>query len=153
LKELQLKDVHIKSLENLFDKQNKPEAGKIFTKINAIPLNLNDDDDNYIINNEDGLNTTFNKNKNNNNIYSDNALNQGGDNFGRDEVNEMKLNKLINNFEIKNKINNFNKDNLNQIQNQNKNFVELKDLIKQSGDDLNDSNVEGQNYILDENNQ
>jgi hypothetical protein len=153
LKELQLKDVHIKSLENLFDKQNKPEAGKIFTKINAIPLNLNDDDDNYIINNEDGLNTTFNKNKNNNNIYSDNAFNQGGDNFGRDEVNEMKLNKLINNFEIKNKINNFNKDNLNLNQNQNKNFMELKDLIKQSGDDLNDSNVEGQYYILDENNQ
>ena len=153
LKELQLKDVHIKSLENLFDKQNKPEAGKIFTKINAIPLNLSDDDNNYIINNEDGLNTTFNKNKNNNNIYSDNAFNQGGDNFGRDEVNEMKLNKLINNFEIKNKINNFNKDNLNLNQNQNKNFMELKDLIKQSGDDLNDSNVEGQNYILDENNQ
>ena len=154
LKELQLKDVHIKSLENLYDKQNKPEVGKIFTKINAIPVNLGDDDDiinlnNFNINNnEDGLNTTFNKNNNNNNVYYGNEQNKGMDSFGRDEVNEMKLNKLLNNFEIKNRINNYNKENLNQ----NQNSVELNDLIKISGDDLNNSNVEDQNYILDDNN-
>ena len=36
LKELQLKDVHIKSLERLIDQRNKPVPGKIFTKTNFI---------------------------------------------------------------------------------------------------------------------
>ena len=111
LKELQLKDIHIKSLENLFDKQNQVDPGRIFTKINAFPIDIND-------NNKDGLNTTFNNNDNN------------GNEFKRDEVTEMKLNKLINNYEIKNKINNFNNNNQNEYNN---NPVELKDLVKLSG--------------------
>ena len=111
LKELQLKDIHIKSLENLFDKQNQVDPGRIFTKINAFPIDIND-------NNKDGLNTTFNNNDNN------------GNEFKRDEVTEMKLNKLINNYEIKNKINNFNNNNQNEYNN---NPIELKDLIKLSG--------------------
>ena len=149
LKELQLKDIHIKSLENLFDKQNKPEAGKIFTKINAIPLNV--EEDNNENDNDDGLNTTFNMNKINNNMYPDNEQNKNEASFARDDVNEMKLNKLINNFEIKNKINNFNNDNINQNQNEyGQNFVDLKDLVKQSGDDVINDNIEDQHYILDE---
>ena len=60
LKELQLKDVHIKSLERLIDQSNKPAPGKIFTKTNFIPVNLGDDNNN---NSENGFNTTFNNNK------------------------------------------------------------------------------------------
>ena len=142
LKELQLKDIHIKSLENLFDKENKPEAGQIFTKINAIPLNINDNSDNK---DEDGLNTTFNMNKN---IF-ENELGQNinEQSFSRDEITEMKLNKLINNYEIRNKINNFNNEKYNN-DGLGKNFVELKDLIGQSGGDLENENIEKQNYII-----
>ena len=154
LKELQLKDIHIKSLENLFDKQNKPEAGKIFTRINAIPVNINDQESYNENNNiEDGLNTTFNMNKNNNilaNLEKD-KNEQSFQSFSRDDVTEMKLNKLINNFEMRNKMNNvnniINKDN----NEQNYNNVDLKDLIQQSGEDLTSENIENQNYILDEN--
>ncbi len=149
LKQLQLKDVHIKSLENLFDKQNKPEVGKIFTKIKAIPINTNDDNND---NNLDGLNTTFNMNKNNNILnLEQNNIEQS---FARDEVTEMKLNKLINNFEVKNKINNFANDANNYNNENGNNFVELKDLIQQSGDNLRNENEnkENENYILDENN-
>ena len=146
LKELQLKDIHIKSLENLFDKENKPEAGQIFTKINAIPLNINVNSDNK---DEDGLNTTFNMNKN---IF-ENELGQNinEQSFSRDEITEMKLNKLINNYEIRNKINNFNNEKYNN-DGLGKNFVELKDLIGQSGGDLENENIEKQNYIINEKN-
>ena len=90
-------------------------------------------------------------NKINNNIYPGNEQNKDEASFGRDDVNEMKLNKLINNFEIKNKINNFNNDNINQNQNEyGQNFLDLKDLIKQSGDDVINDNIEDQHYILDE---
>ena len=71
-------------------------------------------------------------NKNNNLEENNNELS-----FSRDIVTEMKLNKLINNFEIKNKINNnLNNQNNNYIQNQNEignNYNELKDLVQQSG--------------------
>jgi len=141
LKELQLKDVHIKSLERLIDQRNKPVPGKIFTKTNFIPVNIGDDDNS---NSQNGFNTTFNNNKINN-------QEQSFASFGRDDVNEMKLNKLIKGFEIQNKINNYN-NNINNNQNQNDNEfkLELKDLIKQSddGDDLLNQNVDEQNYII-----
>ena len=38
MKELTIKDIHIKSLEKLIQSQNKPIPGKIFTQIEAIPL-------------------------------------------------------------------------------------------------------------------
>ena len=145
LKELQLKDVHIKSLERLIDQRNKPVPGKIFTKTNFIPVNIGDGDNN---NSENGFNTTFNNNKINN-------QEQSFASFGRDEVNEMKLNKLIKGFEIQNKINN----NINNNQNQNDNEfkLELKDLIKQNddGNDLLNQNLDEQNYIInnDDNNK
>ena len=140
--------MHIKSLERLIDQRNKPVPGKIFTKTNFIPVNLGDDDNN---NSQNGFNTTFNNNKFNN-------QEQSFASFGRDDVNEMKLNKLIKGFEIQNKINNYN-NNINNNQNQNdKEFkLELKDLIKQSddSDDLLNQNVDEQNYIInnDDNNK
>ena len=134
LKELQLKDIHIKSLENLFDKQNRPDPGKIFSKINAIPLEVNSEKNNN--NYEDQLNTTFNKDKNYNNF--DQGRNE--QDFQRDDITEMKLNKLINNFEIRNKINNFN-NNQNPIE-YNNNFID---------NDFKNENIDEQNYILDEN--
>ena len=135
LKELQLKDIHIKSLENLFDKQNNPEAGKIFTKINAIPLNV--EEDNNENDNDNELNTTFNMNKINNNMYPNNEQNKNEASFSKDDVNEMKLNKLINNFEIKNKINNINNNNIYKNQNEyGQNSVELKDLIIENSDNV-----------------
>ena len=146
LKELQLKDIHIKSLEKLFENQNKPDIGKIFTKINAIPVNFSDENNN----NEDALNTTFNMNKNNDLENNKNELS-----FSREYVTEMKLNKLINNFEIRNKINNLNNQNINNIKYEediSKNYIDIKDLIKY-GDDKNliNENLENDNYILDEN--
>ena len=134
LKELQLKDIHIKSLENLFDKQNRPDPGKIFSKINAIPLEVNSEKNNN--NYEDQLNTTFNKDKNYNKF--DQGRNE--QDFQRDDITEMKLNKLINNFEIRNKINNFN-NNQNPIE-YNNNFID---------NDFKNENIDEQNYILDEN--
>ena len=134
LKELQLKDIHIKSLENLFDKQNRPDPGKIFSKINAIPLEVNSEKNNN--NYEDQLNTTFNKDKNYNNF--DQRRNE--QDFQRDDITEMKLNKLINNFEIRNKIYNFN-NNQNPIE-YNNNFID---------NDFKNENIDEQNYILDEN--
>ena len=140
-----MKDVHIKSLERLIDQRNKPVPGKIFTKTNFIPVNIGDGDNN---NSENGFNTTFNNNKINN-------QEQSFASFGRDEVNEMKLNKLIKGFEIQNKINN----NINNNQNQNDNEfkLELKDLIKQNddGNDLLNQNLDEQNYIInnDDNNK
>ena len=148
LKQLQLKDVHIKSLENLFNKQNKPDVGKIFTKINAIPVDINDDKNNDN-NNLDGLNTTFNMNKDNNILN----LEQNNDeqSFAKDEITEMKLNRLINNYEIKNKINNFYNDKSNFINQNGNNYVELKDLVQQSGGD--GDLLENQNYIINEDNK
>ena len=147
LKELQLKDIHIKSLERLIDQRNKPVPGKIFTKTNFIPVNIGDDDNN---NSQNGFNATFNNNKINN-------QEQSFASFGRDEVNEMKLNKLIKGFEIQNKINNFNNISNNQNQNDNEFKLELKDLIKQSddGNDLLNQNIDEQNYIInnDDNNK
>ena len=143
LKELQLKDIHIKSLEKLFENQNKPDIGKIFTKINAIPVNFSDENNN----NEDALNTTFNMNKNN-----DLENNKSELSFSRDDVTEMKLNKLINNFEIRNKINNLNNQNINNIKYEEdigKNYIDIKDLIKYSDDKNLNENLENNNYILD----
>ena len=139
LKELQIKDVHIKSLEKLLEQQNKPVPGKIFTKINAIPVDLSGEENN----NDDLLNTTFNMNKNNN-------INEQS--FAKDDINEIKLNKLIKGFEIKNKVNNFFKENQNQNQNiYPKNYDELKNLIRQTGGDLINENNNEQNYIINDN--
>ena len=154
LKELQLKDIHIKSLENLFSKENKPDIGHIFTKINAIPVNINNNnnDENK---EEDGLNTTFNMNKNNDIIENDVGKNINEQSFSRDEITEMKLNKLINNYEIRNKINNFNHDKVNYNKNFNDeirtNYVELKDLIEQNRGELENKTNINQNYIINEN--
>ena len=49
----------------------------------------------------------------------------------------MKLNKLINNFEIRNKINNLNNQDINNVKNEEdfgKNYADIKDLIKYSDD-------------------
>ena len=138
---MQLKDIHIKSLEKLFDNQNKPDIGKIFTKINAIPVNFSDENNN----NEDAFNTTFNINKNNNLENNKNELS-----FSRDDVTEMKLNKLINNYEIRNKINNLNINNIKNEEDIDNNYVDIKDLIKYSDDKyLINENIENDNYILD----
>lgn len=80
LKELEIKDIHIKSLEKLVDNQNKPAPGKIFSQIKAIPMELN------------------------------NENNSKEESFVQDDITEIKLNKLINVCEIKNKIKNFNLD-------------------------------------------
>ena len=80
LKELSIKDIHIKSLEKIIENQNKPIPGKIFTKIEAIPAN-------FEINNKT-MNDIFTSNK----------------------YKEIKLNKLINGFEINNKVDEYNKN-------------------------------------------
>ena len=94
LKELSIKDIHIKSLEKIIENQNKPIPGKIFTKIEAIPAN-------FEINNKT-MNDIFTSNK----------------------YKEIKLNKLINGFEINNKVDEYNKNEEN---------VDLNDLVKLSG--------------------
>ena len=81
LKELSIKDIHIKSLEKLLENQNKPIPGKIFTKIEAIPANF--EENNY---------KTIN------------------DNFISNKYEEIKLNKLIKGYEINNKVNEFYKN-------------------------------------------
>jgi len=108
LKELSIKDIHIKSLEKLIETQNKPIPGKIFSQIEAIPANLEQ-------NNNNEINTTLNRGKN--------------EDFYRNEYDELKLNKLINSFEVNNKVNNF-LENENRAQ---KNYVDINDLIKLSG--------------------
>ena len=94
LKELSIKDIHIKSLEKIIENQNKPIPGKIFTKIEAIPAN-------FEINNKT-MNDIFTSNK----------------------YKEIKLNKLINGFEINNKVDEYNKNEEN---------VDVNDLVKLSG--------------------
>ena len=94
LKELSIKDIHIKSLEKIIENQNKPIPGKIFTKIEAIPAN-------FEINNKT-MNDIFTSNK----------------------YKEIKLNKLINGFEINNKVDEYNKNEEN---------VNVNDLVKLSG--------------------
>ena len=94
LKELSIKDIHIKSLEKIIENQNKPIPGKIFTKIEAIPANSE-------INNKT-MNDIFTSNK----------------------YKEIKLNKLINGFEINNKVDEYNKNEEN---------VDVNDLVKLSG--------------------
>jgi len=101
LKELSIKDIHIKSLEQLIEAQNKPIPGKIYTKIEAIPANIEND-----INNKNS-NEEFMKNK----------------------YDELKLNKLINGFEINNKVNQF----LGNENNIKENNVNINDLVKFSG--------------------
>ena len=108
LKELSIKDIHIKSLEKLIETQNKPIPGKIFTQIEAIPVN-------YEQNNINEFNTILNKEEN--------------EGFCRNKYDELKLNKLINGFEINNKVNNF-------LENEKigqKNYVDINDLVKLSG--------------------
>ena len=94
LKELSIKDIHIKSLEKIIENQNKPIPGKIFTKIEAIPAN-------FEINNKT-MNDIFTSNK----------------------YKEIKLNKLINGFEINNKVDEYNKNEEN---------VDVNYLVKLSG--------------------
>ena len=94
LKELSIKDIHIKSLEKIIENQNKPIPGKIFTKIEALPAN-------FEINNKT-MNDIFTSNK----------------------YKEIKLNKLINGFEINNKVDEYNKNEEN---------VDVNDLVKLSG--------------------
>ena len=94
LKELSIKDIHIKSLEKIIENHNKPIPGKIFTKIEAIPAN-------FEINNKT-MNDVFTSNK----------------------YKEIKLNKLINGFEINNKVDEYNKNEEN---------VDVNDLVKLSG--------------------
>ena len=94
LKELSIKDIHIKSLEKIIENQNKPIPGKIFTKIEAIPAN-------FEINNKT-MNDIFTSNK----------------------YKEIKLNKLINGFEINNKVDEYNKNEEN---------VDVNNLVKLSG--------------------
>ena len=108
LKELSIKDIHIKSLEKLIQSQNKPIPGQIFTQIESIPVNLEE-------NNIQEINTTFN-----NDINKD---------FSKNKYEELKLNKLIKGLEIKNKVNNILE---NGIDNQ-KNCLDVNDLIKFSG--------------------
>ena len=105
LKELSIKDIHIKSLEKIIENQNKPTPGKIFTKIEAIPAN-----------------------------FEENKYKTMNDNFISDKYEEIKLNKLINGYEINNKVNEFykNENNIN-IENNNNNNVDINDLIKFSG--------------------
>ena len=50
MKELTIKDIHIKSLEKLIQSQNRPIPGKIFTQVEGIPLSL---EQNNINNNPD----------------------------------------------------------------------------------------------------
>ena len=102
LKELSIKDIHIKSLEKLIEAQNKPIPGKIYTKIEIIPANYEND-----------VNT---KNSN--------------EEFVKNKYDELKLNKLINGFEINNKVNQFlgNENNLKE------NNVNINDLVKFSGE-------------------
>ena len=106
LKELSIKDIHIKSLEKLIENQNKPIPGKIFNRIEAIPAN-------------------FDK-ENNNNI---------NENFISNEYQEIKLNKLLNGFDINNKVKNHyeNENNHDNINQKNKNNIDINDLIKFSG--------------------
>ena len=96
------------------------------------------------------MNTTFNINKNNDLENNKNEIS-----FSRDEVTEMKLNKLINNFEIRNKINNLNNQDINNVKNEEdfgKNYADNKALIKYSNDkNLINEHIETDNYILDEN--
>ena len=94
LKELSIKDIHIKSLEKIIENQNKPIPGKIFTKIEALPAN-------FEINNKT-MNDIFTSNK----------------------YKEIKLNKLINGFEINNKVDEYNKNEEN---------VDVNYLVKLSG--------------------
>ncbi len=94
LKELSIKDIHIKSLEKIIENQNKPIPGKIFTKIEAIPAN-------FEINNKT-MNDIFTSNK----------------------YKEIKLNKLINGFEINNKVDEYNKNEEN---------IDVNNLVKLSG--------------------
>ena len=108
LKELSIKDIHIKSLEKLIETQNKPIPGKIFSQIEVIPVNLEQ-------NNNNKINTILNRGKN--------------EDFYRNEYDELKLNKLINGFEVNNKVNNF-LENENRAQ---KNYVDINDLIKLNG--------------------
>ena len=106
LKELSIKDIHIKSLEKLIENQNKPIPGKIFNRIEAIPAN-------------------FDK-ENNNNI---------NENFISNEYQEIKLNKLLNGFDINNKVKNHyeNENNHDNINQKNKNNIDINDLIKFTG--------------------
>ena len=104
LKELSIKNIHIKSLEKIIENQNKPTPGKIFTKIEAIPAN-----------------------------FEENKYKTINDNFISNKYEEIKLNKLINGYERNNKVNEFykNENNIN-IENNNNN-VDINDLIKFSG--------------------
>ena len=77
LKELSIKNIHIKSLEKLLEQQNK-----------NIPEKTNLEENNEI------MNINFNKNNNE-------------ENFKINKYEEMKLNKLINGLEIKNKVNKY----------------------------------------------
>ena len=104
LKELSIKDIHIKSLEKIIENQNKPLPGKIFTKIEAIPAN-----------------------------FEENKYKTINDNFISNKYEEIKLNKLLNGFEINNKVNEFYKnENIINTENNN-NKVDINDLVKFSG--------------------
>ena len=104
LKELSIKDIHIKSLEKLLENQNKPIPGKIFTKIEAIPANF--EENNYKTINDD---------------------------FISNKYEEIKLNKLIKGYDINNRVNEFIKnENINKDNNADID-VDVNDLIKFSG--------------------
>ena len=126
LKELELKELHIKSLEKLLKEENRPIPGKIFSK------QKNE-------NNQDINNVSFNNDINNNFLVNDN-INENE--FNEDKYKKIKYDKYKRGLEIKNKVDNFKKNN----------EIDLNDLMYQSGGDLNNENIEEQNYLINENN-
>ena len=126
LKELELKELYIKSLEKLLNEENKQVPGKILS------LKKNE-------NNQDIINMSFSNDNNNNFFINDSEKDHE---FNGDKYEEIKYNKYMRDLEIKNKVDNFNKNN----------EIKLNDLVYQSGGNINNDNIKGQNYLINENN-
>ena len=101
-KEIELKDLQIKSLENLLLQYQDQNDG------NENIINNNDKDFN---NNNININ-----NNNNNNNFNDND-NESVVSFAKDDFREMQLNNMINNYEKMNKLNNIDNNNINNNEN------------------------------------
>ena len=115
LKELELKELYIKSLEKLLNEENKQVPGKILS------LKKNE-------NNQDIINMSFSNDNNNNFFINDSEKDHE---FNGDKYEEIKYNKYMRDLEIKNKVDNFNKNN----------DIKLNDLVYQSGGNINNDNI------------
>ena len=102
-KEIELKDLQIKSLENLLLQYQDQNDG------NENIINNNDKD----FNNNNNININ---NNNNNNNFNDND-NESVVSFAKDDFREMQLNNMINNYEKMNKLNNIDNNNINNNEN------------------------------------